>query len=249
VFRQFFPVSSLAMAVVAMAQHADCFQSDLIMPDFLADKKRAIDEDDGAFKMDMGLTNQDFDLDDSPLVQLLETSSSPTAAQIQEAVTKETKQGMSMNSILRTPTSNGWPLLVFAAQRRMLTAVQALLELGADVDSKEPTSGWTALMYAVTAGNQAMVRDLLAHGASPNEFSKPSDWNPLAVAIINNQENIVGMLLCAGALPALIKKRHPNLLETYVGALQQYQTKCEAEKSHRTQKSFCVYVKNAAEYC
>merc|ERR1740117_1566737 len=139
-------------------------------------------------------------------------------------------QGMSMSSILQSPTSSGWPLIVFAAQRGMLTAVRALLELCADVDSKEPTSGWTALMYAVTAGNQAMVRDLLAHGASPNEFARPPDWNPLAVAIVHNQESIMGMLLDAGALPTLIKKRHQNLLETYAGALQQYQAKCEAEQ-------------------
>jgi len=219
------------------------------MPDSLADKKRSIDENEGVFKMDIGLTNQELDLDSSPLVQLLETSCSPTRAQVREAVAKETRQGMSMNSIFRTPTSGGWPLLVLAAQQGMLTAVQALLELGADVDSKEPTSGWTALMYAVTAGNQAMVRDLLAHGASPNEFARPSDWNPLAVAIVHNQESIMGMLLDAGALPTLIKKRHPNLLETYAGALQQYQAKCEAEESLRTQKPCCVYVKNAAEYC
>lgn len=189
-------------------------------------------------------------MDGSPLVQLLETSCSPTRVQVREAVSKETKQGLSMHSILQTPSSNGWPLLVLAAQRGMSIAVQALLELGADVESKEPTSGWTPLMYAVTAGNQAMVKDLLAHGASPNEFAKPSDWNPLAASIIHNQESIMGMLLDAGANPTLIKRRHPNLIETYSGALQQYQAKREAEECRRIQKPFCVYKRDySAEYC
>jgi len=237
------------MAVVAMGPHNDGFQSDMIMPDFLADKKRPIEEGDRVFKMDIGLTNEECDGDSSPLAQLLETSCSPTQAQVREAVAKETRLGMSMSSIFRTQTSSGWPLLVFAAQRGLLAAVQAMLKLGADVDSKEPTSGWTALMYAVAAGNQAMVRDLLVHGASPNEFAAPSDWNPLAVAIVNNEECIMGMLLDAGALPTLIKKRHPNLLETYASALQQYRSTCEAEESCKTQKPFCMYVKNAAEYC
>lgn len=236
------------MAVVAMAPHNNGFQSDMIMSDSFADKKKALGED-GVFMMDIGLTNQELDMDGSPLVQLLETSCSPTRAQVREAAAKETRQGMSMCSILQTPNSSGWPLLILAAQRGMSAAVLELLELGADVESKEPTSGWTPLMYAVTAGNQAMVRDLLAHGASPNEFAKPSDWNPLAAAIIHNQESIMGMLLDAGASPTLIKRRHPNLLETYSSALQQHQAKREAEESRRTQKPCCVYVKNAAEYC
>jgi len=236
------------MAVVAMAPHNNGFQSDLIMQDSFVDKKTALGED-GVFMMDMGLTNQELEMEGSPLVQLLETSCSPTRAQVREAVAKEEKQGMSISSILRTPSSSGWPLLILAAQRGMPVAVLALLELGANVDSKELTSGWTALMYAVTAGNQAMVRDLLAHGASPNEFAMPSDWNPLAAAIINNQESIMGMLLDAGANPTLIKRRHPHLLETYLGALQHYHAKRDAEESRRSQKPCCVYVKNAAEYC
>lgn len=153
-----------------------------------------------------------------------------------------------MSSILRTPTSSGWPVLIFAAQRGMPNVVLALLEFGADVESREPASGWTALMYAVASGNQTMVRDLLAHGASPNEFAKPSDWNPLAVAIMHNQEEIMGMLLDAGASPALIKKRHPHLFETYAGALQQYHAKREVDELRRSQKPYPVFVKNAAEY-
>lgn len=230
-----------------MAPHSNGFQSDMIMPDSFAEKKRAIG-DEGVFKTDIGLTNQELDMG-SPLVELLESSRSPMRAQVREAVAKETRQGMSMSSILRTPTSNGWPMLIFAAQRGMSNAVLELLNCGADVHSKEPASGWTALMYAVAAGNQAMVRDLLAHEASPNEFAKPSDFNPLAVAIMHNQEEIMGMLLDAGASPALIKKRHPNLFETYAGALQQYHAKREAEELRRTQKPCSVYVKNAAEYC
>jgi hypothetical protein len=236
------------MAVVAMAPHSNGFQSDMIMPDLFAEKKRAVG-DEGVFKMDIGLTNQELDMDGSPLVELLESSSSPTRAQVREAVAKETKQGMSMSSILRTPTSCGWPLLIFAAQRGMSNAVLALLELGADVESKEPASGWTALMYAVAAGNQAMVQDLLAHEASPNEFAKPSDHNALAIAIMHSQDGIMGMLLDAGASPALIKKRHPSLFETYAGALQQYHAKREAEELRRKQKPYSVFVKNAAEYC
>lgn len=237
------------MAVVAMAPHANGFQSDMILPDSFAEKKKAVGEE-GVFKTDIGLTNQELDME-SPLVDLLETSCTPwvTRAQVREAVAKETRQGMSMSSILRTPTSSGWPVLVFAAQRKMTTAVLVLLELGADVESKEPASGWTALMYAVAAGNQAMVRDLLAHGASPNEFAKPSDWNALAVAITHNQEDIMGMLLDAGASPVLIKRRHPSLFETYASALQQYNAKREAAR--KGQKPCCVYVKNmknAAEY-
>lgn len=154
-----------------------------------------------------------------------------------------------MSSILQTPTSSGWPVLIFAAQRGMSDAVMALLELGADVTSKEPASGWTALSFAVAAGNQAMVQDLLAHDASPNEFAKPSDFNPMVVAIMHNQQTIMGMLLDAGASPALIKKRHPHLVETYAGALQQYRANRDAEELRKTQKQCSVYVKNAAEYC
>lgn len=230
-----------------MAPHSNGFQSDMIVPDSFAEKKRAIGVE-GVFKLDIGLTNQELDMG-SPLVELLESSCSPTRAQIREAVAKESKQGLSMSSILQTPTSSGWPVLIFAAQRGMSDAVMALLELGADVTSKEPASGWTALSFAVAAGNQAMVQDLLAHDASPNEFAKPSDFNPMVVAIMHNQQTIMGMLLDAGASPALIKKRHPHLVETYAGALQQYRAKCDAEELRKTQKQCSVYVKNAAEYC
>jgi len=236
------------MAVVAMP-HNDFIQSKLMFDaSHFAEKKTSIREDEG-FRVDDGIANNELEVEVSPLVLLLESVPNPTKAQILEAVAQERRHGMSMSTILKSSSSGGWPLLVVAAQRGMSTALLTLLELGAEVDSKEPSSGWTPLMYAVTSGNQGMVRDLLRHGASPNEFAKPSDWNPLSAAIIHNQESIMAMLIDAGANPNLIKRRHPNLLETYSGALDKYQAKCMAEEASKHQKPCCVWVKNAAEYC
>jgi len=229
--------------------HNDFIQSNLMFDaSHFVEKKTSIREDAG-FRVDVEIANNELEVDISPLVHVLESVCNPTRAQILEAVAQEKKHGMSTSTILRSASSCGWPLLVVAAQRGMSIALQTLLELGAEVDCKEPTSGWTPLMYAVTSGNQGMVRDLLARGASPNEFAMPSDWNPLSAAIIHNQEIIMALLMDAGANPNLIKRRHPNLRETYCGALDKYKAKCTAEEACRCQKPYCVWVKNAAEYC
>lgn len=211
-------------------------------------KKESMHED--VFNVDAGIGNADLpDVGCTPLLQLLESAGNPSYEQVMGAVNAEIHAGKKMTDILRTANAAGWPPLIIASQRGLSAAVKTLLELGADTHCREPTSGWTPLMYAVTAGNERIVRDLLSQGACPNEFAKPHDWNALAAAIVQNQECIMALLLEAGANPNLIKRRHPHLHETYLGALNRYQTHCEAEAVAKSAKPCGVWVRDYDQHC
>mmetsp|Transcript_102373 Transcript_102373/g.315889 ORF Transcript_102373/g.315889 Transcript_102373/m.315889 type:complete len:471 (+) Transcript_102373:78-1490(+) len=151
------------------------------------------------------------------LIGLLESESNPSRCRVMKAAYLEgdASEDSNLEDVVHAADANGWPPLLIAAQRRQADAVAALLELGAAVDCRDPSSGWTPLMYAVANGDEPTVRELLKHGASVNSFAKPSDWNALCVAIMSSRGWFVEMLLEAGADLKLIKRRHPQLAEMY----------------------------------
>lgn len=156
-----------------------------------------------------------------PLVQLLAGSKHPTAKQVRDLCYVERRKHSGLDEVFNAPGPNGWPPLVLAVQRGHTAAVEALLELGADHECQDPKSGWTPLMFAVSLGDQATTKVLLSKVEDANKFVAPHDWNPLCVAIHAGRPEMVDTLTDAGADIKLIKRRHPNLAETYASEFEQ----------------------------
>lgn len=68
-----------------------------------------------------------------------------------------------------------------AFHKRQVAAVRALLEAGADSNTRHG-GGSTPLMFAAAYGNVAIVRDLLDHGADPRA-RRPDGLDALANAV------------------------------------------------------------------
>jgi len=117
-------------------------------------------------------------------------------------------------------SEDGWSPLLIATQRRHCDAVETLLQHGAKPDCREPESGWTPLMFAASLGDADIAKMLIDHGAEVNAFASPHDWNPLCAAIQSNNGDIVRMLIDAGADIGIIKRRHPELADTYASEIE-----------------------------
>ena len=78
-----------------------------------------------------------------------------------------------------------------------LSALEALLDAGADVNARDE-HGQSALMNAARDGHTAMVRLLVARGADLNHTAK-FNLSALMLAVINGRDAIVGVLADAGA--------------------------------------------------
>ena len=96
-------------------------------------------------------------------------------------------------------TAAGDPRLVQAAINDDSSAVRALLEQKADVNSPAP-DGTTALHWAVRADDLRMVEALLAAGANP-KASDRYGLTPVSLACSNANARILKLLLDAGADP------------------------------------------------
>lgn len=141
-----------------------------------------------------------------------------------------------------SPGGRCWPPLITAVQRRDAESVAFLLGAGENPNSKEPSSGWTPLMYAASAGNCDFLRELIQAGADVNFLAQPFDWTALTVAIMANQEEAVGLLLDAGADLCFLRRRHPDLAETYQAAL-----KCDEDRRFACRQQVekpCCWVKD-----
>lgn len=96
-------------------------------------------------------------------------------------------------------------LLAEAVQRGQTGAVQVLLDLGVDVDSRF-TSGSTALYEAALKGDSGIAALLLSRGANVNQREDASGTTPLYAAAAFGRREAVSLLLLWGADPNLVSK-------------------------------------------
>ena len=111
--------------------------------------------------------------------------------------------------------SNGWPPLVVASRGdkgEHPDKIQALLELGADVNVRD-YKGKTALHRAATAGFLASMEVLLANGADINAADLQGD-TPLSDAVCAGQVEAVALLLERGASPVAQNRKGETVLTT-----------------------------------
>lgn len=92
-------------------------------------------------------------------------------------------RGVSVNG--RDDTTGRTPLMEAAFGGHIHT-VEALLELGADVNAQD-RDGWTALMEASAKGRADVVRTLLAHGADARIKNK-NGWTALRMTAKCNSD-------------------------------------------------------------
>ena len=80
-----------------------------------------------------------------------------------------------------------------------LSAVQKLLDKGAQIDAQENKDGWTALMYASARGHSEIVRLLVDRGAELDITDKKDGETALILASARGHSEIVKILLDKGA--------------------------------------------------
>lgn len=76
-----------------------------------------------------------------------------------------------LRSILNFPNYNGHNCLHLASIHGFLSMVEVLIQLGADINSKEQCSGRTALHLAVDLQNLSLVHQLIVLGADVNSLT------------------------------------------------------------------------------
>ena len=101
---------------------------------------------------------------------------------------------------INTGDTNGRTALLMAAQRNDLSAVNLLLEYGADPNVISPDQG-TPLHAAATASGHCCIAPLLRHGANIEGMTSWRQTALLYVAAYKNDERPAKMLLDAGANP------------------------------------------------
>ena len=100
------------------------------------------------------------------ILRLLATEADPTRSRVKQVAYAEgdAHEDSNLIDVIQSPCKRGWTPLLMAAQRGQTAAASALLELGAEPDSRDPQGGWTPLMYAVANGDKAMAELLLEIG-------------------------------------------------------------------------------------
>jgi ankyrin repeat protein len=106
-------------------------------------------------------------------------------------------------------TSNGYTVLMEAAEQGDRELVDLLLKHGANVKSTNRL-GWTALHNGAMNGNTGIVADLIAAGANANAKENFHGTIPLHWAAASGNREVVKLLLAHGA--------DPNVKETFTGA-------------------------------
>lgn len=79
-----------------------------------------------------------------------------------------------------------------------LSMIQALIQEGAEVNTKDSTFGWSPLHWAVSHGKEKAVSLLLGEGADVNAKDE-NFWTPLHEAVSNNDLKMAFLLLEKGA--------------------------------------------------
>jgi ankyrin repeat protein len=106
-------------------------------------------------------------------------------------------------------TSNGYTVLMEAAEQGDRELVDLLLKHGANVKSTNRL-GWTALHNGAMNGNTGIVADLIAAGADANATENFHGTTPVHWAAASGNREVVKLLLAHGA--------DPNVKETFTGA-------------------------------
>ena len=88
--------------------------------------------------------------------------------------------------------------LIHAALNRNVEGVLRLLEIGADINSKNPFTGDTVLMISITYGPIITVKALITRGANVN-LKNNDGFTALTLATSSKYTEIAQMLRLAGA--------------------------------------------------
>jgi len=124
---------------------------------------------------------------------------------------------------LEDPDGAGRTPLAYASAAGHASTVQALVDLGVDVNGEPAADGATPLSWATYEGHADVVARLLAAGADANAGAAGGEMKcPLGVAALRGRLDIVEMLLRAGAevdTPGLaISARKPLLTALQIAA-------------------------------
>lgn len=112
-----------------------------------------------------------------------------------------------------TPGSDGTTLLIKAIADDNLTAVQALLDGGAD-PNRAGKGGETPVHAAAFADNPCLLETVLAHGGDPDAVNPDSGETALMRAIVGLHPAQVRLLLEAGADPGRADRNGTTALHT-----------------------------------
>lgn len=123
------------------------------------------------------------------------------------------------------------------------TIVKALLELGADVDTRFD-DGRTALMYAASVGNTSLMQTLLRAGADINA-QRENGFTPLLDAIFNGHIDAVQNLVKAGA-DLQVKTSRGSTAEHWANARGFHEISQLLKDAERARKNALVPIAEAA---
>ncbi|MBQ3933938.1 MAG: ankyrin repeat domain-containing protein, partial [Elusimicrobiaceae bacterium] len=104
------------------------------------------------------------------------------------------------------PSSNGTPLIVFAAEKDYADIVADLIQKGADPNKADLNTSETALIKAVRNQDFEIISILLNAGANPN-LGTNQGVTPLSLAISLKNENLATHLLSSGATNGISKEK------------------------------------------
>ena len=113
-----------------------------------------------------------------------------------EAVRRALDQGLPVDST----SAKGMTALMGAVwQDDHVDVARLLLDRGADMTIRQPSSGWTALTFAAVNGKARCLQLLLDRGATLDEDAQ--DWKALMFAVQYRSRETARMLLVHGADP------------------------------------------------
>ena len=96
--------------------------------------------------------------------------------------------------------ADGIPLLHDVAKRGDTVLLQALLQLGLEVDAR-CTAGSTALTHACAGGHRECVTELLGAGANVSATVDDGQFGPMFACLTCDADDVLALLLKAGADP------------------------------------------------
>ena len=119
-----------------------------------------------------------------------------------------------------------------AAIRGDLTAVQRLVDAGADLSQRDdwqlPPRNWTPLHYAAAGGNVAVIHHLILSGADVRAVDY-TGWTPMVVALSKQQIDAANLLKRWQSLPGIVNLHYTGQMSFEIVGVAG--TECEIEAS------------------